>query len=96
MSGGEGCVGCGSGSRGLIGLGLLGLGSRLGRGCRVCCCLEMRRRVRLRWFCCAVRGKLVSRCIETYIVAVSRTVDVTSGSRPIVIVKVRVLHGATM
>lgn len=39
---------------------------------------------------------MVGSCIETYIVAVSRMVDVTSGRRPIVVVKVRVLHGATM
>ena len=54
----------------------------------------MCRWVRLRSFWFAVRGKSVGGFIETYIVAVSRTVDVTSGRRPIVVVKVRVLHGA--
>ena len=37
---------------------------------------------------------VVDGCGETYTVVVSRTVDVTSGRRPIVVVKVRVLYGA--
>jgi hypothetical protein len=92
MLGGEGGRGCGSGSRGLIGLGLLGLVRRFGRGRRVCC-LEMCRRVRSRWFWCAVRVQSVGGGFETYTVVVSKTVDVTSGRRPIVVVKVRVLRG---
>ena len=40
--------------------------------------------------CC--QRKSVGGCDKTYMVAVSKTVDVTSGRRPIVVVKVRVLH----
>ena len=74
---------------------LLGLVvGRLGRECRVYG-LGMCRWVRLRWFWGVVRvmsGGIST--LWTHIVAVSKTVDVTSGRRPIVVVKVRVLHGA--
>lgn len=41
-----------------------------------------------------VREELVGNYGETHMVVVSMTMDVTSGRRPIVVVKVRVLHGA--
>ena len=90
--GGEGRGGCGSGSRGLIGLGLLGWECRVSLEYRVCC-LEMGRLSRRRWFWAAVRVELVGSSYETYIVAVSRTVEVISGRRRIVVVKVLVLDG---
>ena len=39
------------------------------------------------------RNWSADRWMCTHIVAVSKTVDVTSGRRPIVVVNVRVLHG---